>query len=193
VRRVLATAGACLALWTAAVGVALSFNGVGPPYAVSNPLAIGAPQTYHDIEYATSFIPTAVSMLVGHPVITSAQGAPLPGNYLSLAQGGTPFSVGNAPTIVKIVSPKRERIQLGANVFPPAPLDGTVVLTAQWGDPAGISRFTLQGPGPVRLPVELRRGLNEIQLSASRIPAPRSSNKSPQVQVQVHALKIANG
>jgi hypothetical protein len=191
--RLLALVGSCLALWTSLVGIALSFNGVGLPNAVSNPLIQGAPQTFHDLEYATSFIPTAVSMIAGHPVITAAQGAPVPNSYLSISQAGTPFAVGNAPTVVKIVSPSRKRIALGASVFPVTPMRGSVVLTSRWGPSPGRAQQTLSIPGSMRLPVQLHRGLNEVWLTAQSLEASKSGAPTSPLQVQLHALRILGG
>ena len=185
VAQLVAGGGAVLILYSAAVGIAISFTGE------TDGLRTGRPQTYERLERATSFLPVAATTLAGRPVITevrSAAGFGLNRRWTNVTAGEVlGLNVGRRlPAGLKIVSPDRRVVVLRARTK----------RTPGVNNRAGaVSVRNLERPGRGEpLPVtggtadarlELERGVNNVELRPIRPlpPAPDETLTTPMVEL----------
>ena len=194
-RRLVRVGGAILIVWGCITGLAISFTGY------YNGLAASHPGTWHFLEDLGSPVSTAIAIVAGRPVLADVSSPNLVQvsavRYTSLGAGVTGFSLGAADqATLTIVSPDSRRAAL--------------VVTAMRGPAIGRHaslEVVLRGPGreshayairaartdvPLRLPVQLGRGLNRIVLSplasASKQPGPAAVVAQPLLVVPQLAL-----
>jgi len=168
VGKLIAVAGAGLVLYSAVLGVALSFIGE------KDGLRAGRPQTYERLEKAASILPIAATAVAGHPVITevtSLAGFGKQAGWLDLSVGRLfVLHVGYEEAArLKIVSPGRRDVLLRAVAR--APAAGTAGVAIRNRDRPEISTLPVtNADAEARVPLE--RGLNYIELRAIDPPAP---------------------
>jgi hypothetical protein len=157
--------------------VAVSFTGY------LNLLHEERPGTWATLENATSPIATAIAMLAGSPILAEVQAPNVGGispvvdkspvRLTSIGAGTESFwlLVGTSAQLT-IVSPDRREaaivstMEVGALERGGAIVRSGATLLVEVRDASSIRHdYRIQGVGPVRLPIELNRGLNRVLLS----------------------------
>lgn len=163
--RLIAVGGAVLILYSATLGVAISFTGEW------NGLRFGRPETYERLERAASFLPVAATAIVGRPVITevtSPAGVGLQTRWSDLGVG-RPFTLNigrQAPATLEIVSPDRREVVLRAGTLQPAGGARTGGVPIRIPErPQFSSRLPITG-ATAEARIRLERGLNYVDLLA---------------------------
>jgi hypothetical protein len=164
-RRAVRILGAVFALWGCLTGVAISFTGY------NDLLRTEHPGIWTTLENATSPISTAIAMLAGHPILARV-GAPNvelepPVRLTTLGDGVESFSLpaGTAAQLT-IVSPDRREAAIVATVEISAALRSGAAPSVQVHDASRVPHdFRILSNGPVRIPIELDRGLNRVLLT----------------------------
>lgn len=168
--RLIAAGGAALILYSATLGIAISFTGEW------DGLRFGQPETYARIERAVSFLPAAATAIVGRPVITevaSPAGFGLRTRWSDFGVG-RPFTLNvgrEGPATLEIVSSDRREVLLRAGTLQPAgapETEGVAVRTLE--RPELSSRLPITG-ATADARVALERGLNRVELRALGPPA----------------------
>lgn len=159
-RRIVVAAGATCVACTIVVGFVISLIGQ------EDLLRSRQPALWASLERRTEPVAVALASLAGHPVLASIdhdmnQG---PHRWDRLGVAGADVAVGRSPRLLRIVSPRTQAATLVAT------LDAPATLTTRSEGLTSLAR----GPGVVRLSLRLRRGLNDVVLSAggSRAPTP---------------------
>ncbi|MBA3306704.1 MAG: hypothetical protein H0U25_12385 [Thermoleophilaceae bacterium] len=166
--RLIAVGGAGLILYSAALGLALSFTGE------KDGLRVGHPGFYERLEQAASVLPVAATAVAGEPVITEVTS---PAGFVKDA-GWWDVSAGDLfvlhvgyeePARLKIVSPDRRDVLLQAVTrAPPRGADGVAIKNRERPE---ISTLPVtNADGEARLALE--RGVNYIELRPVDPPAP---------------------
>ncbi len=176
--RLIAVGGAGLILYSATLGIALSFTGEW------DGLRAGRPETYARIERLASFLPTAATAIAGRPVITevtSPAGFGLSRRWTDVAAGKIfALNVGRqGPAILKIISPDRREALLRTGIpgRPGAALGGRIDIRVR-ERPEVSSRLRTSG-ATVDARLTLERGLNHVELRA--IDPPIGRGRGPRV------------
>lgn len=164
-RRLVQMGGALLAVWGCLTGTAISFVGY------YNLLATLHPTTWRTLENISSPLSTAIAIAVGHPVLAKVSAPNITETHVNsttLGVGVTSFwlSAGGQAAIT-IVSPDNRRIGLVANVEPGPELAAGASYGVHISGPSGASysQALPRSGGPVRIPVQVDRGLNRLVLS----------------------------
>jgi hypothetical protein len=158
------------------IGVATSLTGYYDALRIYNP------SVFNRIETFTSPFPTAITMMLGRPVITHIS-SPLGASskvstYVTLGAGSDlALNLGSEPAEIEIIAP--------GNVS--TSLEGTVV-GGRNTQPLGLQRFVVAGSGwraevgttngQLQLPVRLRRGFNRISVTALFLERPKTLDSS---------------
>jgi hypothetical protein len=176
-RRAVRIVGALLALWGCLAGVAVSFTGY------LNLLREEKPGTWSTLENAASPVSTAMAMLAGRPILAEVQvpqageRSPVheisPVHLTSIGVGTESFSLPVGTSVqLTIVSPDRREAAIVSTMAVGALGPGGAIvrsgatLLVELRDTSSAPRdYRIQGAGPVRLPVELNRGLNRVLLT----------------------------
>ncbi len=168
--RLIAAGGAALILYSATLGIAISFTGE------KDGLRAGHPGAYARLERAASFLPVAATAVAGHPVITevtSPAGFGLHRRWWSAGAGELfTLHIGRRePAMLKIVSPGPREVVLrarGLRARGAAGARGVVVRSRE--RPELSTRLPLtDATAGARL--RLERGLNHLELRALHPPA----------------------
>lgn len=171
----IAVGGAGLILYSAAIGVALSFTGE------KDGLRVGHPGFYERLEQRASFLPVAAAAIDGDPEIvevTSSAGFVKDAGWGDLTVGRLfVLNVGyKEPARLKIVSPDRRVVLLRAVTR--ARPRGARGVSIRNRDRTEVSTLPADGADG-RAPLPLRRGLNYIEVRPIDPPAP-PEGKNPQ-------------
>jgi hypothetical protein len=164
-RKAVRILGAVLAVWGCLAGVAISFTGAG------DALRTVHPGTWTTLENATSPISTAMAMLAGGPILAEVQAPNLvqvsPVQLTTIDAGVTSFWLPpGTPAQLTIVSPDRRKAALVATAELGAALRSGAALSVQVHDASpGPHDFPILSNGPVRIPIQLDRGLNRVLLT----------------------------
>jgi hypothetical protein len=186
--------GAVFAVWGCVTAVAISFTGN------NDLLRTDHPGTWNTLENATSPIATAIAMVAGHPILGRVEAPNLeevsPVRLTTLGAGTEDFSlpVGTSARLT-IVSPDRREAALVASVRPEPELRNGATLSMRVTDASRAPHEQLiLGAGPLRLPVELNRGLNRVQLTpvASAVTSPNSAVPASGQLLIVTGLTLAS-
>jgi hypothetical protein len=164
-RKAVRILGAVLAVWGCITGVAISFTGY---YGL---LRAEHPGTWTTLENATSPISTAMAMLVGHPILAEVQGPNVsrvsPLRLTSIGAGVESLWLpADASAQLTIVSPDRRKAAIVATVVFGAALRSGATLSVRIKDASATPHDYAISAGPLRIPVELSRGLNRVLLTA---------------------------
>jgi len=163
-RKAVRILGAVFALWGCLAGVAISFTGY------DEYLRRAHPGTWRTLENATSPVSTAIAMLAGGPILAEVQAPSLeqepPVRLTTLGAGIESFSLpAGTSAQLTIVSPDRREAAIVATVISPALRSGAA-LSVQVHDASPVPHdFRILSNGPVRIPIELDRGLNRLLLT----------------------------
>jgi hypothetical protein len=183
-RRLARIVGAVLAVWSCVVGLAISFSGY---YSL---LATTHPGTWRALEDITSPVSRAIAVFKGHPVLAevSAPGLPL----LSTSR----------PARMIVVSPDTRRAVLVVSLTSVIRVsDGiarasysAAALVRNGGHSSAVYR-TSPGGGTVRIPLNLRPGLNRLVLVPLAAGATNSTPGIPAAQqlLLVGHISLASG
>jgi hypothetical protein len=170
--RVLGVVGAVLVLYGALVGAAISLTGY------YDDLRTVSPGSYWALARATSFAPTLLTMIEGHPVIARAFNpfGMTNGNEDTYQLGTTTFHLSPLPVEVDIISPDNGSWSLSPtfqripNNGYPCCFEGFFVDRNAPSDVFVVSNGTTErfplGSQPRGVVIPLRRGLNRIELLA---------------------------
>jgi hypothetical protein len=183
-RRTVAVGGTVLIAWGAVVGIAISLTGY------TDGLRAADPSTYRNLEDAFSPLPTAATMLAGHPIITEALDPAGPVDakipYGTAGSGkDVGFLVTDAPATVEITSPDSRATVLRSTAAaqrlpggPPPPRRLSLVYGPEGAPPA----TALVGGGQLDLPLRVHRGINRVHLSSG----------APGVGVALSGVRLAD-
>jgi hypothetical protein len=191
-RRSIRALGAVLALWGCLTGVAISFTGY------ENLLSKTHPGTWNTLESVTAPISTVMAVLAGHPILAGVQAANQaelsPVSLTSIGRGVESFwlTVGTSARLT-IVSPDQRVAAIVATMEPGAELRRGATLSVRIADASRAPReYSIDGGGPLRLPIELKRGLNRLVLTpvATATNTPNPAVASTQQLLVVPSLTI---
>jgi hypothetical protein len=188
-RKAIRVIGGVLAVWGCLTGIAISFTGY------YNLLRAEHPGTWSTLQDLTSPISTGVSMLAGHPVLAEVQApnvARISGVRLtSLGAGVESFSLPpGAQAQLTIVSPDRRQAALVA-ALSTAPGSSVSVQVSDASSRA--HSYTLPGNGLVRVPVQLKLGINRVRLVQQAGPTSHANPAAvPQQALTVTSLTLAS-
>jgi hypothetical protein len=170
-RRAVAVAGGAAIAWGALFGVAVSFTGY---YELPK---INKPESFRNLRSVTSFVPTVVSRLAGHPMVVdvaSPLGLIEDGDAGPGFGGPIGFDVGVGPVTLYVASGTPRRAGLVASSIGRAAPDARYRLLVE--QPDTNRRFSIDPVGgPATIPLALRRGLNRIVLRV-QYPGPVPAN-----------------
>jgi hypothetical protein len=175
--------GVLLAVYGVIVGVAIGFTGYYDGLKANNP------KVFDRLQRAFSPLPTAVTMLAGHPIIA---GASAPGGlmqsdvgYATLGPGNSTITVRpDAPARLTVVSPGKRTAQVRFTTATDVPGRFVVTVAAHGHATATTVRNgTLGG-----VPVPLRRGINYVDLSIA--PVVPVAAGAPQPAVALEATRV---
>jgi hypothetical protein len=181
-----------LALWGCLTGVAISFTGY------ENLLSKTHPGTWNTLESVTAPISTVMAVLAGHPILAGVQAANQaelsPVSLTSIGRGVESFwlTVGTSARLT-IVSPDQRVAAIVATMEPGAELRRGATLSVRIADASRAPReYSIDGGGPLRLPIELKRGLNRLVLTpvATATNTPNPAVASTQQLLVVPSLTI---
>lgn len=167
-RRTVRVLGAVLALWSCMTGLAIGFIGM------EDLLQTGSPGTWSTLEDATSPLSTAIAMVAGHPILAEVQVPQLeqlsPLDYTTLGAGTESFALRpGTPAQLTIVSPDRRQSALLSKVTIGAVARGAT-LSVIVREPSGAEYgHPVVENGPLRIPLQLKRGLNRVTLSLATL------------------------
>jgi hypothetical protein len=164
--RPIAILGAVLLVYTSVVGLAISITGYYDWLRISNP------GTYNAMEDATSWFPTAFTMITGHPDIVRiiVADAPYPealGSTGTVDPGRSPFWLVQQDDEVDIVAPADRLYNLDMHVTASSGIGETnpVALVERYD---GVRKvFPLPKDRTWTVPVRLERGLDRVFLAIS--------------------------
>jgi hypothetical protein len=179
-RRVLAVGGAILVAYGGLVGLAISMTGY------YDSLRTGSPGTYRALERFLSPLPTLATMIIGRPVLVDVvndNGYVAPVGYRTAGAGLASFWLGRDPAVLKVVSPRDGPVLLvGDFRRGPSAAAGSrlsLLATPEGGETAARPvKDRLE-----RIPVRLKRGLNEISLRIVETPGPKRRRAAALEQV----------
>jgi hypothetical protein len=163
-RKAVRILGAVFALWGCLTGVAITLN-PKDPFRTAH---LGAWTT---LENATSPISTAIAMLAGRPILAEVQAPNVaeisPVRLTNVGAGIESFSLPLGTSAhLTIVSPNRREAAIIATVEIGAALRKGATLSVQINDASPAPHdYRILGAGPVRVPIELNRGLNRLLLT----------------------------
>jgi hypothetical protein len=143
------------------IGFAISFSGY------YDGLRTTHPDTYWSLNRLTSPLPTAVTMILGHPVIARVfpVGASSVGNGSTYRPGATGFWLSSQAIEVDIIAPKNGAFPLAPTfVRGPDAGRGPVSIAVKLDD-GSMHRVAVTSRA-TGIPLRLHRGLNRIELSA---------------------------
>jgi hypothetical protein len=139
---------------------------------------------FNRLEDITSPLATLATMVAGHPVVARVDDVvpvdlPSPG-YGTLTQRGASAWLGGQGAGVTLVAPEGERKQLVAQPIRGPGVSARLPLFVR-ADMGGQSSTVVPvGPGPLRIPITLHRGINRISLSL----VPKGSSAPEQLYLQ---------
>ena len=160
-RRVLAALGVPVIAFGFLIGFAISFSGY------YDGLRTTHADLYWSLDRLTSPLPTAVTMVLGHPVIARVfpAGAISVGNGSTFEAGATGFWLSSTTIEVDIVSPRDGDFQLAPTfVRGPDAGPGPISILVKFDD--GRMRRVPVLVSTRGIPLRVQRGLNRIELSA---------------------------
>jgi hypothetical protein len=163
-RKAIRILGAAFALWGCLAGVAISFTGY------DDLLRTEHPGTWTTLEHATSPISTAIAMVAGHPVLARVGAGSVGVRHLRLTTLGDGVDsvwlpVGTSAQLT-IVSPDRREAAIVTTAQIGAALRRGAELSVQVHDASPVTHdFRILSNGPVRIPIQLDRGLNSLLLT----------------------------
>jgi hypothetical protein len=191
-RRAVRILGAILAIWGCLAGVAISFTGY------LDMLRRNHPATYRSLEDTASPLSTVMAMVAGRPILGAVLGPNVaqvsPVHLTSLGAGVQSFRLpaGTSAELIIVAPDHREAaivatMTAGAGLGPGATLSVHVTNDSR---PAGI--YPVHG-GIMRIPIELKRGLNRLLLApvASATRAPDTTVPGAQQLLIVPSLTLA--
>jgi hypothetical protein len=198
--RLLAAGGTALVLYGVVFGIAISMTGYYDSLRTGQPnydsLRTGQPETYRALERFFSPLPTLATMILGRPVLVNvlnATGYSAPVHYGTAGAGPATFAMGGEPTTIKVVSPRDDMIGLEAMLRrgPSATAGSRLAVVATSRDKDGSWSRAVQDR-VARIPVAVRRGLNEIQLRAVETPSEKTPDRLAQIIVVegLHATAV---
>jgi len=185
--------GAVLAVWGCLTGIAIGFTGY---YGY---LRVYHPGTWTTLENVTSPISTAIATLAGRPILAEVQAPNLlrvsPVRLTTAGAGLQTFWLPNGSSAdLTVVSPDRREAALVATMTIGAALrkGGTVSVQIKDAYPV-LHDYPIPGPGPMRIPIELDKGLNRLVMTAlaSAINPPNPAVPASQLLLNVAALTVA--
>jgi hypothetical protein len=153
-RRVMKAVGAVLIVYSCVVGFALSFSGYYDLLLVNNP------GTFWTLERYTSFLPTTVTKLVGHPDLVRVYDVGGGGTYQPILRETGVFRL---PLHVYVVAPDSSwqmKLVLEAGL----PTQRAVHVTVRNGD---VIRHVTVGAHPSVVLVPLAEGVDRIRITAA--------------------------
>jgi hypothetical protein len=182
-RRVVAILGASVILYGCVVGAAISFTGY------YDGLRTTHPSTYWALDRLTSPLPTALTMILGHPVIARAfpAGQTTPGNTGTYGIGTGAFGLTTARIELDIISPRSGHWAL-APTFSRGPGAGHRRVSIAVRLDNGVAYSVRVGSRPTAVPLKLHRGLNRVELGATTSGSPLGSAA---VLVSVKGLRLS--
>jgi hypothetical protein len=188
------TGGAVLAVWGCLTGVAISFTGY------ANLLQVVHPATWVALEKATRPISTAITKIVGHPVLVTVRAPQLqesePTGYVSLgAEGITGLLAIGQEAQLTIVSPDGREAGLVANIARAAVVAGGLnlgtgaerVLIGIPGRAAQAYEVPPNAGGVVHIPIELHSGVNQVYLAAE---SPMVGSSKPAIPTSQQGIYV---
>jgi hypothetical protein len=190
-RRLVRVGGGLLAVWGCLAGLAISCEELQ-----------SRAGTWHTIVNLSSPLSTAVTALVGHPVLVEVHAASLqrsPPSYTNIGTEATGFMLGaGGQAELTIVSPDSREVALVADVFAGPALRSGARLGARIRGPGSASHsYALPvGGEQARLPIHVSRGVNTFVLSpvASGVNQSSASElESEPVLMAVTHLSLAGG
>ncbi|MCU1492811.1 MAG: hypothetical protein JWO62_575 [Acidimicrobiaceae bacterium] len=191
-RRLAKVLGTALALYGALVGTALSTTGYFAYNQKEYPdLETSDPNTYWRLDQLTSIFPTAVTLLIGRPVVSriaDIDGVSAQLGLVNIDDGKNLFFyLSPSPATIEVVAPGSSRSDLigGFSPGPASPRGAEVVVHWRTGR---TTRLVVYRPGLVSLPITLHLGLNRISVWAT-LRGPRHVAAGPFVQVYKFSVK----
>jgi hypothetical protein len=183
-RRVLQTAGVVLASAAMVVAVAVSF--VGEKGLLQNL----HPGTFAALQRFFGPVSTAMASIAGHPIIASANGdATLgPWRYDRLGVSGADFDPGPGPTIIQVVSPRREVIRLSAQLVSGGVARRLIPTITAPGVGSAVGR-TVDG-GMQRFDLPVHQGLNDLVMTVASVPPIGPADPRRVQLLAVHDLQL---
>jgi hypothetical protein len=186
-RTTIAVLGLLAIAWGAAFGVAVSMTGY------YDGLRRGAPSTYDALQRYTAFVPEAVSLINGRPLLTDVD-APL--GVASDSDEGPgfgllDFDIGVGHVMLSVASDRTRTAQLEVTASPGPDVSdpGTLRLAVdQPGAPVHVQRRADGRPTTVRL--RLARGINEVILSAVTPTPPPADDASTVRLITLRDVKL---
>jgi hypothetical protein len=186
--RPIAIVGAALLAYMSVVGLAISITGY------YDWLRTGSPGTYSALDDATSWFPTVLTMITGHPDVVRiivAEG-PYPdslGNTGTFDPGRSPFWLVSQYDQVDIISPANGTYNLDMHITAVSgiPEHRSLALVARFGTVREV--VPLPKDRNWTAPVRLERGLNHVLLAISF----RGEASVPQGYVTVGGLSLTDG
>jgi hypothetical protein len=171
--------GVLLAVYGVIIGVAIGFTGYYDGLKANNP------KVFDRLQRVFSPLPTAVTVLAGHPIIA---GASAPGGimqdhvgYATLGPGNSTITVRpDAPARLTVVSPGKRMAQVRFTAKTDVP-GRFVVTVAAHGHPTAttVRNGTLAG-----VPVQLHRGINDVDLTIAPVVPIAPGAAQPAVALQ---------
>ena len=191
-RRLAKVLGSIAVLFGALVGVAVSTSGyfAYEPSAYPN-LESSDPGSYWRLDRLTSPIPTFVTMLLGHPVLTTVydpEGVSAQVGYSTIGAGNNLFFyLSPSRTSVEVVSPGSGNWLLSGGYGPGPALPKGAQVVVHYAENNTTRSFLLR-PGVVSIPLHLHLGVNRVDIWAT---ARGSAAASSGPLVQVYRLYLA--
>jgi hypothetical protein len=164
-RKAIRILGAALAVWGCFTGIAISFTGY------SELLRVEHPGTWTSLENATSPISTVIAEVAGRPVLARVEAPFLsrisPVRLTTIGAGINSFWFPvDSSADLTIVSPDRRVAAIVANLeIGPALRQGAALLLLIHDASSGLHEFRVLHNGRTRIPVQLNRGLNRVDLT----------------------------
>ncbi len=160
-RRAIAMLGTTVIVYGCIVGTAISISGY------FDGLRTAHPSMYWALDRLSSPLPTAVTMLLGHPVIARVY----PADQVVSGDAGTAdpahaeFELANGRVELDIISPRAGQWSLGS-FTPTAAVGSRPVTILVQVDDRKVQNVRV-GSGSTGIPLSLHRGLNRIRISAT--------------------------
>lgn len=159
-RRSAAAAGVVLAAFGCAAGAATSLIGS------DDRLRLLHPETFASLRDWFSPAAAVLAQAAGHPLLASIKGDPLLGGvrYDNLGIARADVFLGIAPMPIEIVSPDDGRGTLRATLRRTETTPANAKLVVQVTTEDGSVLAVPFRPGPLELPISMRRGVNDVYL-----------------------------
>ena len=195
---ILRWAGTLLIALTAVMGAAFGMTGY------FDALRYGNPGTFRSLERFFSPLPILAARVAGNPLIIDVTTPPggftgpdtdAKVNYLTPKLDRPGIVVGDAASVVEVVSASATRVGLAANYVqaPHVPQGARAQLFVRIRGEPGVASLVVTGrPRRASIPVRLHRGLNEVRLRAVELgPQARPRDKRAGGTVWVERLFLA--